>query len=172
LKANHPTMRALNAQKAALVLQIKAEAASIASALETEARLDDTQIKLLQSQLGGSPVTASTPPVDAGALEAQATAQRAELDSLMDAYFGLRPGATTPATAAATTANLLSPLNLFVAGVAAIAALMFQIALTLRRRRQHREALDLALFESDLDLETVADPVPVSEPDLALRRAS
>jgi len=171
LKPNHPTMRALNAQRAALLAQIKSEATGIASALEVEANLDDVQIKLLQSRPSAGPVTASDAPADTTALETEAAAQRTELDNLMDAYFGLKPGAAAPATAATTTANLLSPLNLFVTAVAVIAALMFQIGLAQRARRR-REALDLALFESDVDTEIVADPVPVSEPDAVLRRAS
>lgn len=50
LKANHPTMRALNAQRVALTSQIEQQAASIATALETEAGLDDAQIALLEAQ--------------------------------------------------------------------------------------------------------------------------
>ncbi|HZY69072.1 MAG TPA: hypothetical protein VFE52_10810, partial [Devosia sp.] len=51
LQTNHPTMRALTAQRSALTTQIRQEAANIAAALEAEARIDDAQIELLESQL-------------------------------------------------------------------------------------------------------------------------
>jgi len=44
-RANHPTMRALTAQRNALTIQIGQEAANIAAALESEAKIDDAQIK-------------------------------------------------------------------------------------------------------------------------------
>lgn len=171
-KANHPVMRGLAAQKQALTRQIEAEAAGIASALQAEAKSDDAQIKLLQSRQNGVP-DQSTPAPDIAALQATATAQRAELDSLMDAYFGLEPAAPSVAPAAAVPGPL-SLLNLVVVAIAAIAALIFQIGLALRRRRQRREARDLAAWQRDTDADTgmPAASAPVSPPEPALRRAS
>ncbi len=173
LKANHPTMRALLAQKNALITQINAEAASIAAALEAEAKLDDAQIKLLQDQLGTPPLNPPAPGTpDAATLQLQAAAERAQLDALVDAYFNLKP-AVTSSTPSAPAASLLSPLNLLVIGVAFLAAVVFQIALAARRARARREALDMALWEEDHDPEFVVDPaVPVTEEDPGLRRAS
>jgi hypothetical protein len=163
LKPIHPTMRALNAQKAALAAQVRAEAASIATALEAEAKLDDAQLKQLQSRLGGPTTTAAAP--DAGTLAARASAQRTELDGLVDSYFDLAPKAVG---ASGSPANILSPLNLFVAAIAAIAAAMFQLGLALRRRRLRRQATaDLARWHRDHDPELPAEP---AMPEL--RRAS
>ena len=168
LKASHPTMRALAAQKAALAAQVKAQAAGVASALEAEARLDDAQLTTLRSQASATPAAASAAPADGAALAAKAAAQRAELDGLVDSYFGTVP---TTAKAAPPSADLLNQLNLLVAAIAFAATLVAQILLALRRRRLQRQA-DLARWRADADPEIPADPVPVSEPDLALRRAS
>jgi hypothetical protein len=168
LKANHPVMRALQAQRNALTIQITSEAASIATALESEAKLDDAEVKMLQSQLGASPARAAvaTPSVKPS-LETQLSTQRAELDGLMDAYFGLKP-----ATAALAAPNLLSPLNLLTIAVAALAALIFQAALSLRRARQRREAADIARWRDDRDVASSTELVPVTEDDPILRQAS
>src|SRR5687767_7562930 len=94
-RANHPTMRALNAQRNALVIQIRQEAANIAAALEAEATIDDAQIKLLEAAL---PTLAEAPPAgDASLLGTKVAAQRAELDSLVDAYFNIPAPAATSA---------------------------------------------------------------------------
>lgn len=167
LKPNHPTMRALSGQKAALVTQIKAEAAGLAAALESEAKLDAAQFKLLQSQLDAAPAASTATPAAGGTLQAQASAQRSELDTLVDAYFNLTPR-TAAGSVSATAPNILSPLNLFVVGVAVIAAAMFQIGLAFRRRRLRLEAAaDLARWQRDRDPEQKSEP-PMSE----LRRAS
>ncbi|MDO8360179.1 MAG: hypothetical protein Q7T08_09070, partial [Devosia sp.] len=142
----------------------------IATALEAEAKMDDAQIKLLESQLTPLPAEmASAPPVDTAALETRAAAQRADLDALVDAYFGLEPAAaaSTPA------ANPLTPLNLLVAGIAGLVALAAQLVLSSRRRRLRRaEAADLAAWQVDGDRDILNEPVPVTEEDPALRRAS
>jgi uncharacterized protein involved in exopolysaccharide biosynthesis len=169
LKPNHPTMRGLAAQRTALLAQIKAEAANIAAALDSEARLDDAQLKQLQSQRTETPA-----PVGDGnslaILEAQATAQRAELDALMDSYFGLPPSV---APRGDPILGALSPLNLLVAAIAAVAALAASIGLAVRRRRLRREA-ELAKWDRDHDPEIAAAVAaaitPLTAP--ALRRAS
>lgn len=164
-RANHPTMLALNAQRNALATQIRREAAAIATALESEAKIDDAQIKLLEEQLPAETVDAPVP--DTAALEAQLAAQRAQLDGLVDAYFNI-PAATVSAPAQPAQPDLLSPLNLLVVGVAAAAAILFQILLTLRRRREPEPtAEDVAAWEEDSDPEIVV----VEEP-APLRKAS
>ncbi|MBI4923369.1 MAG: hypothetical protein HY834_16635 [Devosia nanyangense] len=170
LKATHPVMRALLAQRGTLAAQIAAEAASIATALEAEARMDDAQIKLLESQLTPLPAEiASSPPVDTAGLETQAAAQRADLDALVDAYFDLKPATATSTPAA----NPLTPLNLLVAGIAGLVALAAQLVLAARLRRAGRaEAADLAAWQVDGDRDILSEPVPVTEEDPALRRAS
>lgn len=163
LRQNHPTMRALNAQRTALVTQIRQEAASIAAALESEAKIDDAQIKLLEEQL---PTLAQAPArADPSALATTVAAQRAELDSLVDAYFNIPPAAVTTTAPIAEPANPLGVANIAVVAVAAIAALLFQIVLALRRRRRIAadEPKDLAAWEEDRDPEiiTVAEPEPL-----------
>lgn len=174
-KSSHPVMLALKAQKDALVAQVKAEAASIASALETEARLDDAQIRLLQSEgAAAAPPAASSASgaPDASALGARRDAEQNRLDQLLDAYFSLPAASNGASTISAHDAgDLLSPLNVFVVAVAFIAAVMFQIGFALRRRRLQREALDMALWTNDQDHETPAPPVAVvAEP--RFRKAS
>lgn len=165
-KSNHPTMLALNAQRNALVSQIRREAANIATALESEAKIDDTQIKLIEEQLPADTAQSMAP--DPSALEAQAIAQRAELDGLVDAYFNIPP-ATMPAPQTVEQPDVLSPLNLLVVGVAAAAAILFQILLSIRRRRvEDATHDDLAAWEADHDPEIVV----VEEAPAPLRKAS
>ena len=148
LRANHPTMRALNAQRAALATQIRQEAASIAAALESEAKIDDAQIALLQSELAALPATAAP---DTTALDARATAQRAELDGLVDAYFNI-PAGTAAAAPTAPPRDLLPPANIAVVTIAGLAALVFQILLALRRR-QDRIKGEITQWRADRDPE-------------------
>ncbi len=167
LRANHPTMRALNAQRTALVTQIRQEATSIATALETEAKIDDAQIALLEEQL---PALAEATPVvaDTGALGTKAAAQRAELDSLVDAYFNIPPATVTTTTQTAEPADPLSMTNLAVVAIAAFAALLFQLLLAARRQRAlEPEVADVIAWEDDHDPEIVI--VEDAEP---LRKAS
>jgi uncharacterized protein involved in exopolysaccharide biosynthesis len=152
LRASHPTMRALSAQRTALVTQIRQEAASIATALEAEARIDDAQIKLLEGQL---PELAATPvAVDTSALQTRAAAQRAELDGLVDAYFNI-PSAATATTPAASPANPLSLANLAIVAVATMAAIVFQFLLAARRRRI-KERANFAKWRQDQDTDMAA----------------
>jgi hypothetical protein len=160
LRANHPTMRALTAQRAALVSQIRQEAASIAAALEAEARIDDAQITLLEAEL---PKLAEAAPAvaDTAGLEARATAQRAELDNLVDAYFNIPP-ATVTASQNSGVSDPLNVSNLAVVGVAAIAALLFQILLAARRRRPAPAEADVAAWADDHDPEfAIEEPEPL-----------
>lgn len=166
LRASHPIMLALTAQRNALSIQIRQEAANIASALEAEATIDDAQIDLLDAQLPAadtSPIAAS----DTG-LAMQAATQRAELDGLVDAYFNIPPATVSAATPAAAPTNPLSLVNLIVVGVAAAAALLFQMLLAFRRQRAPDPVLyDIAAWAQDHDPEIVA--VDAFEP---LRQAS
>jgi uncharacterized protein involved in exopolysaccharide biosynthesis len=165
LRANHPTMRALSAQRAALVNQIRQEAANIAAALEAEAKIDDAQITLLEGELPG--LAEAAPAVaDSSALESKATAQRVELDSLVDAYFNIPP-ATATRTSTAQLADPLSVTNLAVIAVAAFAALLFQVLLALRRRRPTEVETDVTAWAEDRDPEIIL----VDEPE-PLRKAS
>lgn len=155
LRPNHPTMRALNAQRDALTAQIRQEAASIASALESEAKVDDTQIQLLQSQL-----PALTPwATDIASLEARAAAQRTELDGLVDAYFNIPIG--TASAPAAAPRDLLSAPNVAVVVVAVIAALLFQLLLAVRRYRTRISDREQWRADSDPDSASLA---PATEP--------
>ena len=156
LRPNHPTMRALNAQRDALTTQIRQEAASIASALESEAKIDEAQIALLQSQLPALTPSATT---DIASLEAQAAAQRTELGSLVDAYFDI-PAGTASAPAAASR-DLLSTPNVAVVVVAALAALLFQLLLAVRRYRTRIS--DHEQWRADSDPES-ASLEPAAEP--------
>lgn len=158
LRANHPTMRALNAQRDALTTQIRQEAASIASALESEAAIDNTQIKLLQAQL---PALAPADTTDIASLEARDKAQRIELDGLVDVYFNIPAGVTT--APAAAPRNDLRLVNLLVVGLVALLALLLQIILAARRRRVPIAA-DLANWRGDHDASTVPSSGPVIEP--------
>lgn len=163
LRANHPTMRALNAQRTALVGQIRQEAASIAAALEAEAKIDDAQIKLLDAELPGLPEAAPIV-ADTGPLETKAAAQRAELDGLVDAYFNIPATTVTTTTPVAAPASPLSIANLAVVAVAALAAIMFQILLASRRRRRPASPTDdIAAWEQDRDPEIIVvdEPVPL-----------
>jgi len=164
-KPNHPTMRALTAQRNALTIQIRQEAASIAAALEAEAKVDDAQIKLLEAELprlAEQPATADT-----SLLQTRVSAQRAELDGLVDAYFNVSPAAVT-STEANQATDPLNAMNLSVVGVAAIAALLFQIVLAARRRRDPEPGrVDVVAWEADRDPEIVI----VNEPE-PLRKAS
>jgi hypothetical protein len=166
-RANHPTMRALNAQRNALVIQIRQEAANIAAALEAEATIDDAQTKLLEAEL---PKLAEAPPVgDTSTLETRLAVQRAELDNLVDAYFNIPPATVTARPQANDVSNPLNPMNLAVVGVAAIAAILFQIVLAARRRRPDPSPaeVDVVAWDTDRDAETVI----VTEPE-PLRKAS
>jgi hypothetical protein len=157
-RSNHPTMLALNAQRNALVTQIRREAAAIATALESEAKIDDAQIKLLEEQL---PAEMPVSVVDTAPLEARAVAQRAELDSLVDAYFNIPPVAASVQQPAQP--DILSPLNLLVAGIAAGAAILFQILLAVRRRPREPAPEDIEAWEDDSDPETgvIEEPAPL-----------
>lgn len=170
-KPNHPTMRGLAAQRTALLAQIDTEAGSIATSLEAEAKLDDAQARQLQAQRAQIPVAVDAGTADLAALQTRAAAQRATLDALMDSYFGLPR--STPAPKADPLLSALSPLNLSVVAIAALAALATQIGFALRRRRQ-RHQTDLARWRLDHDPELVPEPQPVvAEPTPpALRRAS
>lgn len=164
-RANHPTMLALNAQRNSLVTQIRREAANIASALESEAKIDDAQIKLLEAQLPAE--VAQRPAADTSTLAAKAAAQRAELDSLVDAYFSIPPAAT--ATQPAASAEPLSFANPLVIGVAFAAAMLFQVLLSIRKRRPNPAATtpsgsdDTEAWDADHDPEvvTVDEPIPL-----------
>ncbi len=166
LKPNHPTMRALAAQRTGLATQIRQEATNIAAALEAEAKIDDAQVKLLEEQLpapSAAPATTNTT-----ALATMAAAQRAELDSLVDAYFNIPPATVTTTTQTAGPANPLSALNLAVMAIAAIAAILFQVLLAARRRRAAEPTrADEAAWEADHDPEIIV--VDEAEP---LRKAS
>lgn len=170
-RSNHPTMLALNAQRNSLITQIRREAANIATALEAEAKIDDAQIKLLEEQL---PAEVALPQAaDTSALEAKATAQRAELDSLVDAYFNVPPAVTTvPQTS--TAAEPLGIANLAVVGVAFAAAMLFQILLAIRRHRRPVVPAAAAADEDDIEAwEADQDPeVVVTDEPLPLRKAS
>ncbi len=163
LKSNHPTMLALHAQRTALATQVGKEAVAIATALEAEAKIDDTQIKLLETQLPTEAPSAA--PIDTSALEAEAAAQRAELDSLVDAYFNVPPVVT--ATQEVRLAQPLSLANLAVVGVAVFAAMLFQILLAVRRRRPHPAQVDATVWDEDDDPEVV-----IVEDPMSLRKAS
>ena len=170
-RPNHPTMRGLAAQRTALLAQISTEAGNIASALESEAKLDAAQLDQLLSQRtepSSAPVAGNS---DLATLEAQAATQRATLDTLMDSYFGLPPNTAAPRSDPILGA--LSPLNLLVAAVAAAAALTAQLGFALRRRRLGRQA-NLARWQRDHDLETAVAAAVAAEPTPApaLRRAS
>ncbi len=166
-KPAHPVMRALFAQRDALATQIRGQAAGVAAALEAEGELDDKQIKLLQAQLSAS-TGASTDTASSrnAALKAQAVAQRAEFDALMDAYFGHSSAATAEVAA---PGPLGSPLNLLVVAVAASSALIFQVTFAARHGRLRTEAADLASWQADHD-----GPEPALEDgaEVRLRRAS
>ena len=155
LRANHPTMRALAAQRTALATQIRQEASSIAAALEAEARIDDAQIALLQSQLAALPMTSAP---DTAGLEAQAATQRAELDGLVDAYFNI-PASSATVPSALQSRDLLTPANMLVIAVAALAALVFQLLLAIRRRRAKSRS-ELVQWRVDRDPEA---PTVVAE---------
>lgn len=158
LKAGHPTMRALTAQRDALAAQIRQEAGNIAAALEAEARIDDAQVELLRTRL--PPPGTATP--DTGALAARAAEQRAELDGLVDAYFNI-PALAPPAAGPAR--NPLGTGNLVISAIAGGAALLFQLLVAARRRRLRAAALaqdltqrlaaDLASWNADSDPETI-----------------
>jgi hypothetical protein len=167
LKPNHPTMRALNAQRVALVSQIREEAASIAAALESEARIDDEQIKLLDAQLPG--LTEASPAMtDTGGLEMKAAAQRAELDTLVDTYFNIPPATVTTTAPVSAAADPFSLINLAVMAVAALAAIAFQIVLAAGRRKiPEIRPEDLSDWQADRDLE-----VTIVEQPEPLRKAS
>lgn len=168
LRANHPTMRALTAQRAALVIQIRQEAANIATALEAETKIDAAQIDLFQAELPEAVVVAPVP-ADTIALETRAAAQRAELDSLVDAYFNIPPATVTTQPQAAATPDPLSPANMAVVAVAALAPLAFQIMLALRRRR----ALRVVMADDIVDWEEDRDPeIVVAQEIEPLRKAS
>jgi hypothetical protein len=165
-RANHPTMRALTAQRNALTIQIGQEAANIAAALESEAKIDDAQIKRLESELPR--LAQAQTPADTSTLETKVAAQRAELDTLVDAYFNIPPATVTATSATPDAADRLSVMNLAVVGVAAVAAILFQLLLAASRRRGPQAAeADVAAWQSDSDAEDViaAEPEP-------LRRAS
>jgi succinoglycan biosynthesis transport protein ExoP len=162
LRANHPTMRALNAQRTALAGQIRQEASSIAAALEGEARIDDAQIALLEAELPKL-LEATPAPADTSGLELRTVTLRAELDSLVDAYFNIPPA--TAATAQPATIDPLNASNLAVVGVAAVAALLFQILLAARRRRPEPAEpaeTDVAAWAEDRDPEFgLEEPEPL-----------
>ena len=166
-RANHPTMRALTAQRTALVTQIRQEAANIATALEAEAAIDDALVRRLEQKVPA--ISAASPDRDTATLEIAVATQRAELDSLVDAYFNIPPETATAGRDNAAPANPLSPLNVALVALAAITALLFQIVLASRRRRRSAEhtAADLAAWEADDDLEIVI----IDEPE-PLRKAS
>lgn len=167
LKANHPVMRGLHAQQAALATQIRQEVARIAVALEAEAKLDDEQIGLLKQRLQA---LAIQPPVaDISGIAMKAAAQRAELDGLVDAYLNIPPAAAVAQTEPSAAADPLNVANIAVSGATTIAALLFLIVLAANRRQRGAEAktADARAWEDDHDSEVVI----ASEPE-PLRKAS
>lgn len=170
LGPSHPTMRALEAQRRALLAQISAQAAAIATALEAEATIEDSEISRLRSALGtpDAPTNTGDPIVD---LRRKADLQQAELDRLMDAYFQEK---SAPGTVLRDPlAGITNPINLLCAGLAALAALVIQLAIGLERRQARRRAnADLDAWVADQDtiaaLTTPVAPLPKTE----LRRAS
>jgi uncharacterized protein involved in exopolysaccharide biosynthesis len=160
LRASHPTMRALLAQRDAVALQIRQEAANIAAALDAEAALDASQIARLEAALPAG--TSAAPAADRATREAALAARRAELDRLVDAYFDI-PAETAVAPG---RAEPFRPLNLGLAGAAGLALLVVQFAFR-RARRRPAEHDELAAW--------AADPDPETAPETAvapLRRAS
>src|SRR5690606_24377481 len=95
---------------------------------------------------------------DIASLEAQVTAQRIELDSLVDAYFSIP--ASTAAAPAAAQRNDLSMVNL---AIVALAALLIQIMLAMRRRRARRDA-DMANWRRDQEAPAVTSSEQGIEP--------
>ena len=174
LRANHPTMRALTAQRDAVVTQIRTEAANIAAALEAEARIDDAQIALLRTRQAAEMPSPSAevpaPAPDVAALEAAVAAQRAELDGLVDAYFNIPPAPLRTAEADPLAGAMSAP-NLAVVGTAGAAALLFQL-LFRRRRTPSRPADDMAEWRADADTDLAEDPADVAEAARPMRAAS
>lgn len=167
LRAAHPAMLALQAQRSALSRQIEAEAASIAAALDSEAQQDAAQIALLREQMPPAASSAPTAPTpDASGLSARRAEQQAQLEALMDAYFGVVPAATQ---AAQNSANPFGAANLLVILIAASATMLFHLALAWRRgRRRHA---DIAQWETDQDPAAPDAPFEhAAEPEL--RQAS
>ncbi|MEP7241142.1 MAG: hypothetical protein ABI697_09685 [Devosia sp.] len=167
LKPTHPVMRALFAQRDSLAAQVKAEAASIATALESEAKADAAQAALLAKQLAAmaaSPPKSSIPTIPNTAL----AADRAELDRLLDAYMATPAARPAPGTAD----DLRTPTNLIVIGAAGLGAIVFQL-LAASRRRSAIRAGEMAAWIADRD-DAEADMVPPVElpTDIPLRRAS
>jgi len=170
LGPSHPTMRALEAQRRALLAQISAQAAAIATALEAEATIEDGEIARLRSALGTPDASTNTGDTTVD-LRRKADLQQAELDRLMDAYFQEKsaPGSVLRDP----LAGLSNPVNLLCAGLAALAALVIQLAIGLERRQARRRAnADLDAWVADQDtiaaLTTPVAPLPKTE----LRRAS
>ncbi|MEO6013995.1 MAG: hypothetical protein ABIQ30_10485 [Devosia sp.] len=162
LRPNHPTMRALTAQSTSLSAQIRQEAASIASALEAEARLDDAQVTLLQSQLPAE----AMPPVArvASAPDAALAAQRAELDDLVDKYFNIPP-ATAPIATTSSSHEIFSAINIGLVVVAALAAIGLQLGLAVRRRKKAQTAnIKAWRDDSDREVKTATTPAATETP--------
>ena len=164
LKPSHPVMRGLLAQKRALAEQISTQARAIAQALGAEAASDDALIQALQARLGKALAIVPTQPPAASLLSTETNTQRAELDRLVDAYTN-QPTASQP-----QSADLLAPLNLLVAAVAFIVAIVFQIALIARQSRV--AALDAVRWREDRDPELPKEPLVAGLSALGRRRAA
>ncbi len=106
-RPNHPTMRALNAQRDALTTDPAGSRQHRVRPRSRSRASTTAQIALLQSQL---PALATVATTDIASLDAQAAAQRIELDGLVDAYFNI-PASAAAAPAAAPRELLSLPTS-------------------------------------------------------------
>ena len=133
LLANHPTIKALRAQIAALESQIATEGAKVAASLDAEAKVEADLEQRLRGELERAKLTAGDAAqsgVTLVGLEREAQAQRDLLDSYLARYADgvSRGGSTAPADVrlvseaipAAEPASPNVPLTLAAVGLAAL----------------------------------------------------
>lgn len=193
LLANHPSIRALNAQITELNNQIRTEGARVAAALEAEAQIEADLIASSQAELARAKSTASVATRDTvtlDSLEREAKAQRDlleayllrfnEASSRVDANSALpdvrvvseaAPSVTPSSPKTSLIMIAVAVLSVIVQiGVVAFAELMSGRALVpVSRSYRHPDELDAAPFhadelEPDQRWEAEADMAPMAEP--------
>ncbi len=201
LLANHPSIRALNAQITELNNQIRTEGARVAAALEAEAQIEADLIASSQAELARAKSTASVATRDTvtlDSLEREAKAQRDlleayllrfnEASSRVDANSALpdvrvvseaAPSVTPSSPKTSLIMIAVAVLSVIIQiGVVAFAELMSGRALVpVARSYRHPDELDAAPFhpeelEPDQRWEAEADIAPMEEPVAAVQPAA
>lgn len=175
LLANHPTIRALNAQIAELNNQIALEGRRVADALEVEAQIEADLEASLRGDLTRAKTTASTATQDnvtLDSLEREAKAQRDLLEGYLqrynEAFSRTETSSALPdvrvVSEAAPSVSPASPKSQLVLMAVGIVSLLLQLGLIVFAELMSGRAI--AIVDNPVRLQDELDEVPFVEDEL------